>query len=252
MDVADLQVALLPTLLDPDDLQGRTVVVVDILRATTTITAALANGAARVIPQPSVHSARATHERIGAESILGGERGGKKVDGFHQGNSPLEYSSDVVGGKSLILATTNGTVAMEQCRLARQILIGSFANISAIETVLASRQQVTILCAGTDRAVTNEDVIFAGALANRLKERTGTDGISTDDSANLAISLWNDYRRQQDNDGVSLVDFFYNTRGGINLQRIGYDHDIQFCATLDSFDTVGQLNVEDWEIRPLQ
>jgi 2-phosphosulfolactate phosphatase len=104
-----LDVALLPSLIEPDALSGRTVVVVDVLRATTTIIHSLHNGGEQVLPQSSVESAFATHASFEGDSLIGGERGGRIVDGFHNGNSPVEYTPEVVAGKTLILTTTNGT-----------------------------------------------------------------------------------------------------------------------------------------------
>ena len=132
-----VDVALLPSAIDSEKLAGQTVVVVDVLRATTTIVNALHNGCRQVFPQPGIDQAKAMHATMPETAIMGGERNGQIVDGFHQGNSPLEYTSDAVSGKSLILATTNGTVAMETCRAADRVLIGAMVNVSAVAKTFA-------------------------------------------------------------------------------------------------------------------
>ena len=166
-----LDVAFLPSLVQPETLFGRTVIVTDVLRATTTIVNSLFNGCAQVLPQPTLEAARHTHLQV-ENSLLGGERGGKIVDGFHHGNSPIEYTRELIEGKSLVLATTNGTVAMEHCRGAKRVLIGAMVNLDALVSLIGREEEVTIVCSGTDGFVTSEDVIFAGALIERLIDRT--------------------------------------------------------------------------------
>ena len=136
---SNIEVYFLPSTLKPENLVDRVVIVVDILRATTTITASLHSGAKCVIPRPSIESARETHDRLGNGSVMGGERKGKKIDGFHFGNSPPEYTREVIENKTLILATTNGTVAMERCRQAKQVLIGAFVNLEAVVSAVGVR-----------------------------------------------------------------------------------------------------------------
>src|SRR5262249_38742437 len=98
----------------------------------------------------------------------GGERGGKRIDGFDLGNSPLEYTRDRLNGKTLVFTTTNGTRAMLHSRQAARILIGAFVNLSALCRELESADAVDIVCAGTDRQITREDVLFAGAVGDEL------------------------------------------------------------------------------------
>jgi len=126
-----IDVALLPSAIKPDQLAGQTVVVVDVLRATSTIVTALHNGCEKVLPQPSIEKAREVHAAISETSVMGGERQGKIVDGFQHGNSPPEYTSEAIAGKTLILATTNGTVAMESCRAADRDRTASLASSPA-------------------------------------------------------------------------------------------------------------------------
>ena len=250
-----LDVALLPSLIEPESLSGKTVVVVDVLRATTTIIHALHNGAEKVLPQPSIEAAHAAHANQTGEALLGGERGGKIVDGFHNGNSPVEYTPDVIANKTLILATTNGTVAMERCRSAERVLIGAMVNLAALTDVLIDQPLVTVVCSGTDGWVTSEDVLFGGALMERLVEARTAAGKpigKLTDTASIALNHWRNTKRNVDNaDGSdgTLADVFRNARGGINLVRIGHDPDIVFASKIDKVPVVPELDLEKWSIR---
>jgi len=241
-------VALLPAASEP--LEDTTVVVVDVLRATTTIISALSNGAKEVWPQPSIESARAAHQNIGASSVMGGERQGKIVDGFHHGNSPLEYTADAIKGKSLILATTNGTVAMEACRSADRVLIGAMVNVDAVAEAVFECERVCVMCSGTDRIITSEDVCFAGLLLQRVIAKRSKEGLPPaflTDAANIALDHWKAIQSQVEA-GKPLADFFSTARGGINLVRIGHDADVSFAANVDSYDRVPELDLETWTI----
>ena len=245
---ARFDVALLPAAAEP--LDGCTVVVVDVLRATTTIVAALSSGAKEVLPQPSIEAARSVHQRIGENSVMGGERGGKIVDGFQHGNSPLEYTPDAIAGKSLILATTNGTVAMEACRSANRVLVGAMVNVDAVAAAIFRDEKICVMCSGTDRIITSEDVCFAGLLLKRViekREQANLESIFITDAANIALDHWTAVEREVVT-GKPLADFFRTARGGINLVRIGHDADVQFAANIDSFDTVPELDLESWSI----
>ena len=249
-----LDVVLLPSLIEPESLSGKTVVVVDVLRATTTIIHALHNGAEKVLPQPSIEAAHAAHAAEPGEALLGGERGGKIVDGFHNGNSPVEYTPAVISGKTLILATTNGTVAMERCRSADRVLIGAMVNLGALTNVLIDQPLVTVVCSGTDGWVTSEDVLFGGALMERLVQARTAAGQPVGkltDTASIALNHWRNTKRNVDdaNGSETLADVFRNARGGINLVRIGHDPDIVFASQIDKVPVVPELDLEKWSIR---
>ena len=129
---------LLPTLVDPEQLRGRVAVVIDVLRATTTIIHALARGAECVIPCLEVEAARQAAQKIGSSALLGGERGGMRIDGFDFGNSPTEYVSEKISGRTIVFSTTNGTRAMLHCRQAAKILLGAFVNRAAVAQAVSS------------------------------------------------------------------------------------------------------------------
>jgi len=246
-----LDVALLPSLIEPESLFGKTVVVVDVLRATTTIVHSLHNGAERVLPQPSIDAARAAHAAETGEVLLGGERGGRIVDGFHSGNSPIEYTSELIANKTLVLATTNGTVAMERCRAAKRILIGAMVNLGAVASVVEDSPLITVVCSGTDGIITSEDVVFAGALMERVIENriaAGKPSAQLTDTATIAVDHWRNTKRAVES-GQPLADFFRNARGGINLVKIGHDPDIVFASQIDTVPVVPELDIKTWSIR---
>jgi 2-phosphosulfolactate phosphatase len=156
---------------------GGIAVVIDVLRASTTIITALAHGAARVRPVLTIEEARA--EAAAAGMMLGGERGGRRIDGFDFGNSPLEYGRSRVDGRSIVITTTNGTAALHACAGAAEVLIGAIVNRSAVAAAahaLAIKHggcDVHLVCAGTDGAVTEEDLLAAGAILDAAAQSDG-------------------------------------------------------------------------------
>jgi 2-phosphosulfolactate phosphatase len=274
-----LSVHLLPDLVDESELAGATVVVIDVLRATTTITYALAAGAREVVPCLEIEDARqATRRFLSGEALLGGERGGVKIEGFDLGNSPEEYTSEVVKGRSVVFTTTNGTRAMMRCRKAKRVLIGSFVNLTAVQEAIEAEDNVAILCAGTDGQITYEDVLAAGAItACRCSfsyyKLHGRGEIPTlNDQAMIArraaghpYALW-EYansvtpaqRRSppprpkkgavEEMDEL-LTELFADSLGGQNLIAIGRQTDLLAAAQIDKFDFVPELNLADWSIR---
>ncbi len=147
----DVFVHLLPFLFQPDELRGGTAVVIDVLRASTTITHALAAGANAVIPCEEIEEARQIAANLPAtEVVLGGERDSKKIEGFDLDNSPLKYTPETVGGKTVVFTTTNGTRALSLSQQTEHILLGSFVNLNAvIASLAADNRALHLVCAGT-------------------------------------------------------------------------------------------------------
>ena len=246
--ISDLIVRMVPSTISPQDLENRCVVMADILRASTTIVHALVNGASAVFPQSEIDESRELASRLGDGTLLGGERGGRIVDGFHCGNSPVEYSPDRIGGKNLVLCTTNGTFTLKLCQNADRILIGAFVNLSAICQQIFRHSSVMIACAGTNRMVTDEDVLFAGAVTEKVL--AFNPDVNLDDSAKVSLSRWQSVKQQLDA-SQELWHQFAESHGGRNLVRIGYESDIQFCAQIDAFELVPELDLKSWVIRPI-
>lgn len=241
-----IDVFLLPALVEPDELTGKTAVVIDVLRATTTIIHALAAGASQVVPCLEVEDARRVVAEIPGQIVLGGERGGLPIPGFDLGNSPADYTPARVGGKILAFTTTNGTRAMRHCRAARRILIGAFVNFSAVCRELLSDDKVALVCAGTNGHVTREDSLFAGAVVAELT-RDFSPAI-LNDQAEIAADAWR--ACASDLTGRNLLGSALRaSRGGRNLIETGQENDIDLAAQIDRFDFVPELDLATWRIR---
>jgi len=240
--MATLNVHFLPELVSPDDLADSTCVVIDVLRATTTIAYALAAGAREVIPCLTIDDARAAAARLPkGEVLLGGERGGVRIEGFDLGNSPDEFSAERVAGKTIVFTTTNGTKAMLHCRRARRVLLGSFVNLSAIAARIADAPQLDLICSGTEGKITREDVLLAGAVADRLPGDR-----ELNDQAAIARGAWREsVGAKLGAPGVServLIEALRASRGGRNLIRLKLERDIEQAARLDRFDLLPRFD----------
>lgn len=237
------------------NLAGGTVVVIDILRASSTITTALHNGARRVIPCADPDEARRIHDESPADSVLlGGERRGILIEGFDCGNSPTEYPASRVAGKTIAFTTTNGTKALLKSAAAETILIGAFVNRQAVVARLTDDERpIHLVCAGTDGDITGEDVLFAGAVVDALTQAVPTGRWQLNDSARIASAFW----RQSVCDDSGLehgADFsariecaMRETKGGLNLRVLGYDNDIKLCSAVDSIEVVPILRANALE-----
>ena len=243
-----LSVHLLPSLTTPEQLAGKTVVVVDVLRATTTICHALAAGATTVIPTMEVDEAVAMASKIEQPVLLGGERQAVRIQGFDLGNSPAEYSSDRVAGQTIVFTTSNGTKAMKQCRLAKEVLLAAFVNLSAVCDQLIESDHLHIVCAGTNNEITREDALFAGALIHQLRTSADDRWNDLNDQAELASEAWCDAVKAMTQQG-SLADVLSRSGGGRNLIQAGMESDIDICAQIDRLEIVPRLDLATWQIR---
>ncbi|MEM8667551.1 MAG: 2-phosphosulfolactate phosphatase [Planctomycetota bacterium] len=216
---------------------GDTAVVIDVLRATSVMCTALQNGAETLITCRKVTQARATAEEISPTPLLCGERGCKPIDGFDLGNSTSEYTVDRVGGRTLILTTTNGTRAIEYAGQASELITASFLNVSAVIDYLSKCNSVHLVCAGTEGEITVEDVLLAGALVARCESQLAAE-IRDDDSL-LARQLWHSwFPHTNETTSEELAERLRETRGGRNLLSVGYDRDLERCAEMDSVNCV--------------
>ncbi len=250
--MSKLRVHFLPELVAPSALAGSRCVVVDVLRATTTIVEAIGAGAIAVMPCLTIDDARRRAAEFGAgESVLGGERGGRPIEGFDLGNSPAEYTAARVAGKTVVLTTTNGTKALLHCTAGSQVLIGALVNLSAVcarlqASALGGEESIDVVCAGTDGQITREDVLFAGAVAERL---AGT-GIQLDDSAEIARDAWRSVTGGASDGELQqrLVMALSASRGGRNLIENGMAGDIQLAARVDQFAIVPRFDSQTGRI----
>lgn len=255
-----LNVHLLPSLIEADALNEGTAVIIDILRASSTMITALQNGATRVIPCGTTEEAFQLRDQSPQDSILlGGERDGVKIQGFDFGNSPAEYSPSLVAGRTVVFTTTNGTKAILKASSATTILIGAFLNRATLADWLRQEHRNThLICAGTDGIVTGEDVLFAGAVVDELLGHSSPDSQDSvsaswtlNDSAVIAWSLWRqtvaDIAKGDAGTATQVISkrlaqAMRNTQGGRNLVSLGYDSDISLCSQLDQFRIIPELD----------
>ena len=229
----DVQVHLLPTLVQDGCLAGAVAVVVDVLRASTTIIHALGAGCTAVRPCAEVAEAMELAGQMRAGRVLlGGERDGVAPPGFDLGNSPREYIAKICRGCTLVLTTTNGTRALLRAAEAERVLVAGFVNYSAVcEQLQQDQRPIHIICAGTGPAVALEDTLLAGALVDFLCDVVE---VRLNDSARLA---WDCFETH----GRVLLGALELSQGGANLRRLGYDDDIRAAAQVDQFALVPEL-----------
>lgn len=210
------------------NVHDRTVVVVDIFRATSCMTTAFAHGIESITPFSQLEDCRAMKAN---GYFTAGERDGKKVEGFDLGNSPFEYMEDYLKGKKIAFTTTNGTQAIAKAEGAKEIIIGSFLNLSAVaEYLLKGKNNVLVVCAGWKGKVNLEDTLFAGALVELLKEHIEPDC----DAPVAAQHLYNQAK-------YDLVDFLKEASHVKRLAKLNVYKDIEFCLTLDRYDIIPHL-----------
>lgn len=237
-----LHVHLLPDQVDAAELRGSTAVVIDVLRATTTMAYALAAGAREILPCLTIDDARVMAANFPkGQFLLAGERGGLPIPGFDLGNSPAEFTPTLVTGKTIVMTTTNGTKALLHCRAAARILAGSFANLSAICSAVESGSRVDLVCAGTDGQATDEDLLVAGAIATRLTS-AGKWQLSPD--VERAIQHWQQVvgAGGEGERAERLLAAMRASLGGRNLVEIGMDADIVLAAATDRVSVVPRFD----------
>jgi 2-phosphosulfolactate phosphatase len=247
-----LQVHNLPTEVAAETLAGSTAIVVDVLRATTTICQALASGAREVVPFREIEQALAAAAKAGRERVvLGGERGAMRIEAFDFGNSPAEYTTEALRGRPVFITTTNGTQALYHARFARRVLIGAFVNLSAVVASVKSESRVAILCAGTNGRETAEDMLAAGAIVTGLGSFRDTNW-QLNDTAAKSRDAWRTLLENSLSTKRSLPETLAvalrDTPGGRNLVDVGLDRDLVDCAQIDRLHSVPELDVHHWRI----
>ena len=233
------------------DFSGKTAVVIDVLRATSVITAALDNGAREVVPVCSIEEAESLFAPSDATMTLrGGERNAVKIEGFDLGNSPLEYKKKVVEGKTLILTTTNGTNAINHAKGADEVVLACFRNAEAVAEYVFGRlprcdsptslgvglshcssRDVVIVCAGTESQFSLDDGLCTGMIIELLKQKTE---VELDD---LGLLLNRFYNESKGNLLNALSGCYHLKR----LFALGFYDDIKFCLETNCVATVPVL-----------
>jgi 2-phosphosulfolactate phosphatase len=221
-----LYTSLSPALLHLYDITDSIVVIIDVLRATSTIATVLFNGAKHIIPVDSVNDCIRIGKQI--DAITAGERDGKVAEGLQHGNSPFEYPSSFIAGKTLVLTTTNGTklLHMALAKGAHQIITGSFANFDAVCDFLTQQQKPVLLaCAAWKDRVNIEDTLFAGAVVKKLNEHFSIQCDASKIAADLYSNAEHDMFAFMKNKNAS----HFNRLSGFGLEK-----DIQHCLTFNT------------------
>jgi 2-phosphosulfolactate phosphatase len=218
----------------PFDVTGRLVVVIDVLRASSTIAAALANGARAVIPLENSDDVVRTAKAFERTDVrLAGERKMLPIPGFDLGNSPRDFTREAVEGKTVIMATTNGTPTIAAAQGARDVVIASYVNYTVVlammRAALRGGADITLVCAGRDRQFALEDAGCAGRYVYNVSKRLT--GIELNDAAQACVLIDRKY-------GDRVLGLFDASEHGRALRDAGFGDDLTACATVDSYPVV--------------
>ncbi|BDQ04129.1 2-phosphosulfolactate phosphatase [Ignavibacterium sp.] len=210
---------------------GKTTVVIDVLRASSTIITALNNGAKEVVPVGTIEFAvKVSGGMFGGQTLLGGERNTKKIEGFALGNSPLEYEEKIVNGKSIVFYTTNGTKALTKAKFSENLFVCSFLNLSTVAKHLVSlKKNVEIICAGRNNFFSLEDTVCAGKLVSEILSLEPEVEINDSVAASLALN---------DKYGSDLLKMLNESDHGKLLLENGFEEDINYCSQLNIYNTI--------------
>jgi 2-phosphosulfolactate phosphatase len=218
----------------PSDVANRVVAIVDVLRASTSIAVALANGARAVIPLASSEEVVSRAKSLARSEVkLAGERRMHSIPGFDIGNSPLEFSREAVEGKTVLMSTTNGTAAILSVQGARDVVVASYVNLSAVlsmmRAALRGGTDVAIVCAGHERRFALEDSACAGLFVQSITEKHGKAEIN--DAAQAAMLLHRKF-------GANIKRLLRSSSHGAALAEAGFADDLAACADIDSHNVV--------------
>jgi len=228
-----------PVEVEEASLEGRTAVVIDVIRATTCMVEAMANGARGIFPTLHPENAIKLASDLGREdTLLCGERKGLKIEGFDLGNSPGEFTSEVVGGKQLVMSTTNGTRALLAVEDAAKVLAASFMNLSSVARALVDTEELVVVCAGRQDRFSLDDALCAGVLIRKVLEGKKSVPLLDvepvlNDGARVVLDLAEKYTPNEA--------FLRSTLAGKVLKEVGLDGDLALCASLDRHNLVTEM-----------
>ena len=222
-----------PAVVDEPSVEGRTAVVIDVIRATSTLVEALANGARAIFPIVSTEEAVKLASSLGREdTLLCGERKGLKVEGFDLGNSPSEFTAAVVEGKQIVMTTTNGTRAFVAAEGADKVIAASFMNLAAVSEALNGVHSLVIVCSGRENRFSLDDALCAGMLIRALEEG-GEEELDLNDAGRVVRDLASNYTVD--------VEFLRSTAAGKALVDAGLAADLELCASQDRHTLVPEM-----------
>lgn len=221
--------------LDEESVRGKAVVVIDVLRASSTIVTALNNEAKGVIPVADMDKAGKISQDMGSpQYLLCGEKDGAKIEGYHLGNSPLEYKPETVKDKTIILNTTNGTTAVKKTTLAEQVVIGCFLNSrKTVNFLKQTSYPVAVVCAGWQGRLALEDMLCAGRIIHELNNGQISDKMS--DAAKMAFECYTEFDDSVE-EAIQTSDHARRLKDKIDPR------DIEHCCTLNAMDILPVLN----------
>ncbi|HEY0673413.1 MAG TPA: 2-phosphosulfolactate phosphatase [Longimicrobiales bacterium] len=227
-----IDVLLAPAELGGRGLAGRVAAVIDVLRATSTIVEAVANGARRVLPAADMDDAMRLAQTFGRDQVLlCGERRSRKIEGFDLGNSPLEFTSEAVADRLVVMTTTNGTRALLASESADRSVVASYLNMSAAAAELAaSGQPIVLLCAGRENRFSLDDALCAGSMVAALRG-LAQERVRLNEAALAVAALERRYRTR-----LSAV--IRRTGAARQIMEAGHTDDIAYCLTRDRHDVV--------------
>lgn len=214
-----------------EDLRGKSAVIIDILRASSSIITGMSNGAKKIIPVGDMNDAMKIATTMDQKDyLLCGEKNGSKVEGYHLGNSPLEYTPEKISGKTLIFSSTNGTKAIKKAALANEIYIGGFLNQQSILNALKQHDdEIVLICSGWQGRLSFEDILFAGALIHEITG--GQLPAGAKDGTKVAFGLFEKF-------GDDLTGHVRNSDHARRLAKIVPTDDVEFCCTVNKFDVL--------------
>jgi len=220
---------------EEEDVRGKTVVIIDVLRASSTMITALDNGAKGVIPVGDMHDASKISHNLDAKSfLLSGEKDGVKIQGYDLGNSPLEHAREVVKDQTIILNTTNGTKAIKRSGLAKTILVGAFLNLNhLVEHLRTLDDDVTLVCAGWRGRLSLEDLLCAGNIIYELT--SGQLPQNARDGAKVAFGLYEKF-------GDDIENSIKSSNYAIRLKDIVSEDDLSYCCQHSIMRVLPALN----------
>ena len=218
-----------------EDLAGKAVAVIDVLRAGSTIVTALHNGARSVIPVADMGAAGRLAGHLDPDvGLLGGERGGARIEGYQAGNSPLEYTAEAVAGRTVVLNTTNGTGALVKASQAGFLTAACFLNADAVAARLRheaseNNREVVLVCAGSEGRAALEDMLCAGYLLEQIWQ--GKEPASSPDGAHIAFSLFKQ-------DRTRLQKAVLRCNHAQHLAFLGFEADVRYCLQTNAVPVV--------------
>lgn len=239
-----MDVVLAPGLLAGVNLEGALCAVIDVLRATSTMVTALGNGAAAIVPCLNAEEARQQASLTKIPHLLGGEEMGKRIPGFHLGNSPLEYwDGNLISGKTIFMATTNGTPMLRKAQQSGlPVYLGALLNITAVCSAMTQAllkgvsSRLFILCSGRQGQTAAEDLFCAGLMVNRLCQQLTEKGIAVE--VGDAASVAGGFARCSLSDALQIISA---SEHGRYLKQIGFGADVEFASHLDIYSVVPLL-----------